>query len=265
LDTILDSIKKSWIQIWTEGTDRAAAWLKFLGRPFKGLNSDLYKVPFEGIESDFLKSKALTSLTKAGDDQQNLYDFSVNPDRIQQGDLGVIVLGSDELDEKTPLELFKEKGMTTVVLLAGPQDKNFDSDLTIHIPVDTQFDPLKVRQHIALKMALNAHSTGVMALDGRVVGNTMTNVNPGNLKLIGRATFLIQSHVNDYSRDISYADANAFLYEAIDYVQKNNKVNLVSEVPLSIVKILSDVSWEQAEKLLEQNGLEGYLSTFTKK
>ena len=40
-------------------------------------------------------------------------------------------------------------------------------------------------------MALNSHSTAVMAKLGRVVGNTMTNVRPGNLKLIGWATYII--------------------------------------------------------------------------
>ena len=50
---------------------------------------------------------------------------------------------------------------------------------------------------IALKMILNAHSTAVMAKLGKVVGNTMTNVSPSNLKLVGRATYLIQLHVND--------------------------------------------------------------------
>jgi hypothetical protein len=66
-----------------------------------------------------------------------------------------------------------------------------------------------------------------MAKLGKVVGNTMTNVSPGNLKLIGRATFLIQSHVNDIlgtaewvkangARDpITYGEANAVLYDAI--------------------------------------------------
>ena len=45
-------------------------------------------------------------------------------------------------------------------------------------------------------MLLNAHSTAVMAGLGRLVGNTMTNVSPSNLKLIGRATNLIRMHVN---------------------------------------------------------------------
>ncbi len=72
-------------------------------------------------------------------------------------------------------------------------------------------------------MLLNAHSTGVMAKQGRVVGNTMTSVQPGNLKLIGRATWLILSHVNGVletpawrdahgaTAPLSYAEANAVL------------------------------------------------------
>jgi N-acetylmuramic acid 6-phosphate (MurNAc-6-P) etherase len=48
-------------------------------------------------------------------------------------------------------------------------------------------------QLVALKMLLNAHSTAVMAGLGRLVGNTMTNVSPSNLKLIGRATNLIRN------------------------------------------------------------------------
>ena len=51
-------------------------------------------------------------------------------------------------------------------------------------------------QLVSLKMALNAHSTAVMAALGRLVGNTMTNVSPSNLKLVGRATNLILMHVN---------------------------------------------------------------------
>jgi N-acetylmuramic acid 6-phosphate (MurNAc-6-P) etherase len=46
-------------------------------------------------------------------------------------------------------------------------------------------------------MLMNAHSTAVMTMMGRVVGNTMTNVRAGNLKLIGRATYLTKMHVDD--------------------------------------------------------------------
>lgn len=53
------------------------------------------------------------------------------------------------------------------------------------------------KYQIAAKIILNAHSTGIMTKLGLVVGNTMTSVRPGNLKLIGRATNLIKMHVDD--------------------------------------------------------------------
>jgi hypothetical protein len=117
-------------------------------------------------------------------------------------------------------------------------------------------------------MLLNAHSTAVMAKLGRIVGNTMTNVNPGNLKLIGRATYLIQSHVNDHlpsSKRISYGEANAVLYDAMDYTKTHPGVVPKSEVGLAIIRILEairggrNVTWEEADGRLQELGLENYL------
>jgi len=67
----------------------------------------------------------------------------------------------------------------------------------ISVLIDNKNDPLLVKQNIAAKLLLNTHSTAVMGILGKVVGNTMTNVSPSNLKLIGRATYLILTHVND--------------------------------------------------------------------
>ncbi len=92
-------------------------------------------------------------------------------------------------------------------------------------------------------MLLNAHSTAVMARLGKVIGNTMTNVSPSNLKLIGRATFLIQSHVNDvlarpdwvkergHRTPISYGEANAVLFDAIAFLKgKTDTAGQTAEV-----------------------------------
>lgn len=77
---------------------------------------------------------------------------------------------------------------------------------------------------MAAKMALNAHSTVIMGRLGRLVGNTMTNVSPANLKLVGRATSLILMHARDAAGKgedaISYSDANAILYDVIRKVHK---------------------------------------------
>jgi N-acetylmuramic acid 6-phosphate (MurNAc-6-P) etherase len=70
---------------------------------------------------------------------------------------------------------------------------------------------------------MNAHSTAIMTLLGRVVGNTMTNVRAANLKLIGRATYLAKNHIDDVIRrgnlrnvtEISYLEANTLLIDTM--------------------------------------------------
>ena len=135
------------------------------------------------------------------------------------------------------------------------------------IPNTLLKDPLHLRENIALKMILNAHSTAVMAKLGRVFGNSMVNVRPGNRKLLGRATHLIQKHVNEYlPENISYEEANAVLFSAIEYTHaKRNDDVKFAEVPLAIVRILESVcernviAWQKAAELLAEHGLAGYL------
>jgi hypothetical protein len=118
-----------------------------------------------------------------------------------------------------------------------------------------------------------------MARLGKVVGNTMTNVSPSNLKLIGRATYLIQSHVNDVlsrpdwvklygiRKPISYGEANAVLFESIDYLQdKKQEAGQTAEVALSIIRILEalrknqGVSSTEAFSIVKTTGLSQYLT-----
>jgi hypothetical protein len=301
LDTILEKQRKCWIQVWTEGEDRTQAWHNFLGRDFRGLETSYYKPYFmDQIDDTYLKESALRSLSQAGDDQEKLYDFSFSAGNIdrggpQEGDLGVLVCVDEEIDEMCRvdsvffrfLSLFKEKKAGIALVLIGdknareyrenieklPLDKK--EDAVIPIVMTGSEDPLLLNRHALLKILLNAHSTGVMARMGRVVGNTMTNVNPSNLKLIGRATFLILSHVNDtIIQDewvqkwgefdpITYSQANAVLFEAMDYVAERGGQN--SEVELAILRILEAlrndafIGWDEALSLSETIGLEQYL------
>jgi hypothetical protein len=143
-------------------------------------------------------------------------------------------------------------------------------------------DPLGVNQQIALKILLNAHSTAVMARLGKVIGNTMTNVSPSNLKLIGRATYLIQSHVNDIlshpqwvklngiQKPISYGEANAVLFDTISFLKdKKEEAGQTAEVALSIIRILESLRLRknfpntEALKIVKQTGLNQYLSNVT--
>jgi N-acetylmuramic acid 6-phosphate (MurNAc-6-P) etherase/succinate dehydrogenase flavin-adding protein (antitoxin of CptAB toxin-antitoxin module) len=301
LDTVGEKKRKCWLQVWTRARDYKEAWQNFLGREFRGLEKSFYEhLLLSQIKDPYLKEAALRSLSQAGNDQKSLYDFSLSKTNIkmrgpQQNDLGVLVFLDDEIDELTDTEslwrqfiaLFKEKKADLALVIVGdksPQEaRNIvralaldeDKDAIIHVTLDQGEDPLSLKKQTALKILLNAHSTAVMARMGRVVGNTMTDVNPSNLKLIGRATFIIMNHVNDAlsqeewvqengkSEPLTYAQANAVLFEAMDFVDKHG--GQTSEVELSIIRILealrnkSFTSWQEALSLAQSVGLENYL------
>jgi N-acetylmuramic acid 6-phosphate (MurNAc-6-P) etherase len=295
LDRVDDPLRRCWVQVWTEASDLRQAWRNFLGRPFKGLDPSIYREPFERqVEDPYLRQAALRSLDNGGDDQEFLYDFSFSDSNVARkgpaaGDLGVLVLVDHELGELEQsggashrfLSHCRKAGAALAVLLVtrpelaeatGWLKKQLTSkDVLVHVALDGDQDPLTVRRQIALKMLLNAHSTGIMAALGRVIGNTMTNVSPSNLKLIGRATHLILTHVNDVlqradwgTRTVDFAEVNAVLFDAIDYVG-SHEVGQTAEVALSIIRILETlrlgtaVSWEAAREVLDREGLAGYL------
>jgi N-acetylmuramic acid 6-phosphate etherase len=287
LDRAQDPERRCWLQVWTEAPDAKEAWQNLLGRPFRGLESPTYKASFSiRVEDPYLREAALRSLTNAGNDQAALYDFSFSGANIERkgpapGDLSVAVAVDEELDELEDKAssfhnffwMSSERGANLVLLAAAGGDADFEGvrrrwpeALIVPVTMPEGADPLTVRRQIALKMLLNAHSTGTMAALGRVIGNTMTNVSPSNLKLIGRATFLILSHVNDIEREtpVTFADANAVLFDAIDYVRRQ-EMGQTAEVALCIIRILealgrrAALSWEEAGEILSREGLAAYL------
>jgi len=254
LDPTYAKQKASWTEVKTFAPDQKSAWKALLKRPFRGLNETVYAPVFEKeITDPFLKKTALCSLKNAGDDQQDFYDFSFDP----------------ENEEGTLLILFEEEEVPTahpegvICLGTHPQSRilPFTPKVRVNLTLPERADPIGLRRHIGLKMMLNAHSTAVMASLGRVVGNTMTHVNPGNLKLIGRATYLIQLHVNDHlspSKHITYAEASALLFDAIAAKQKP-EVGLAIIRALETIKTGEAINWDKAQKLYEKKGLEPYL------
>jgi len=312
LDTVQEAKRKCWIQVWTEAPDLHSAWQAFLGRPFRGLKPEVYQPPFqEEINDLYLQEKALLSLTKAGDEQQSLYDFSFSDSKAKergpkQGDIGIMALIGPEVEETLKpnssssfgrfgsLFVGRKAALGTIMIqdrptgvapAEGSAGGIVESGLKNSGPAVVRFilppdnDPFRLEQHVALKMLLNAHSTAVMAKLGRVVGNTMTNVSPSNLKLIGRATYLIQLHVNDVlgnpvwvrqsgtRRPVSYGEANAVLFDSIAFMKERSAdVGQSAEVPLSIIRILESlrqkrgVTPEEALEIVQTTGLAAYLA-----
>jgi N-acetylmuramic acid 6-phosphate (MurNAc-6-P) etherase len=308
LDTVAEPARKCWIQVWTEAPDAKSAWRAFLGRPFRGLGAEIYRKPFEEqIEDPYLKDKALASLEKAGDGQALLYDFSfAEPNTkkhgLQAGDVAVAALLPAEIasfrDVNSSFRRFADMaaksgaGLGLIEIAEKPArgagappdpaavlGPSKTPRVTIRLEVSGDNDPFGLDAQIALKMALNAHSTAVMAKLGKVVGNTMTNVSPTNLKLIGRATYLIQLHVNDtlaapgwvrsngVRKPISYGEANAVLFDSIAFVKERMEdVGQAAEVPLSIVRILESIrrkrglTPDEALEIVRKPGLAAYLA-----
>ena len=310
LDTVKQAKRKSWIQVWTPAANLQDAWQAFLGRSFRGLSPEFYRKPFEEeIDDPYLKRAALESLKNAGNDQQFLYDFSFADFNLKNrepsgGDLGVAVfispeegeLGNKNSDFRKFIDLFSKKGASVAVILITDKSSKKISKLIRKIPdfgaegknslivvnIERKNDPLGINQRIALKILLNAHSTGVMARLGKVIGNTMTNVSPSNLKLIGRATYLVQSHVNDVlshpqwvklygiQSPISYGEANAVLFDAINYLKdKKKEAGQTAEVAFSIIRILESFRLEKGLirsktlSIVKETGLSQYLSNVT--
>jgi N-acetylmuramic acid 6-phosphate etherase len=313
LDTVKEPRRKCWIQVWTAAETPKDAWLAFLGRPFRGLDPEFYRRPFEErIDDPYLRRAALESLKKAANDQQDLYDFSFSDFNLKNrgpgaGDLGVMVGLNGEEDAvvragscfRRFMDLFAGEGMHLAVLVVtddapgagggagieGAIRRTFEgkagSLLVVPVAVPCAGDPFRLNARIAAKMLLNAHSTAVMAKLGKVIGNTMTNVSPSNLKLIGRATYLVQLHVNDvfarpewiasYGRrePLSYAEANAVLFDAIDFLKdRQAEAGQTAEVAYSIIRILESarrgrgIGREEALRIVKDTGLAAYLSRF---
>ena len=310
LDTIKEPSRKCWIQVWTNAGTPGEAWRAFLGRAFRGLDAEIYRRPFETeVEDPYLRRAALESLKKAGSDQAGLYDFSLSEANTagrgpEKGDVCVLVALTPEEAEfgREGSSFLKVLGLAAargadagVILVTDRPSKEFPELeagvrrrwagatgrlVVVPLGVGADGDPFGIGQQMAAKMLLNAHSTAVMAKLGKVVGNTMTNVSPSNLKLIGRATFLIQSHVNDIlgtaewvkangGRDpVSYGEANAVLYDAIAYLRDQpSAAGQTAEVAVSIIRILESlrqkrgIGREEALELVRTVGLSKYLAS----
>jgi N-acetylmuramic acid 6-phosphate etherase len=253
-----------------------------------------------------VKKMALDHLKNTGDSQKLLYDFSLASFNLtnrgpRTGDLGVCVLMDMEdvfLSDKSSylrrfLSLFSGNNKNSAILFVHSQPENDISRRIVSLPesekiikdafvsvfVDSTNDTFAVNQRTALKILLTTLSTAVMADLGRITGNTMTHVRPSSLKFIGRATHVIQSHVNDtlshpewikpygIRNPISYGEANAVLFESKRYLEEKNIQNeLGSEVSLSIIQILESlrvktgVSQDEAYEIMKSKGLVSYLS-----
>jgi N-acetylmuramic acid 6-phosphate etherase len=310
LDTVKEQERKCWTQVWTPKANPQDAWSFLLARPFHGLPSTLIQnPPANEIDAPDHHRSGAKHLLKLGNDVQYLYDLSFAESNLQnrgpqEGDLGVLVAkGSEALqikDKKSDffkfLSLFqRNESRTSLLLVTDTSEKKmakiirkipgFDpkgKDVLVILPIQIRTGPFGLNQFIGLKIILDAHSAAVMARMGKVIRNTAVDINLHNLKNIGRATHLVQSHVNDVlhhpewvklhgvQKPISYGEANAILYESLAFMEnKRGKIDGKTEVALSIIRILESLrlnkplSLNEASQIFQGKGLHHYLKNVT--
>ena len=94
-------------------------------------------------------------------------------------------------------------------------------------------------------------------------------------KLIGRAVYLIQSHVNEVLESpewqqhsgkkpqLTYKEAAAVLFEAMEFLKQRSDMEQPAEVPLAVIRILESlrrskpVSQEEALEIVKEKGMKG--------
>ena len=99
---------------------------------------------------------------------------------------------------KTPyvlgaLKKAKQLGASTALLSCNPSADTTHAQIHIYLPTGAEVlsGSTRLKAGSATKMALNAITTGAMALCGKTYGNLMVDVQPTNKKLVARAVRLI--------------------------------------------------------------------------
>ncbi len=106
----------------------------------------------------------------------------------------------------------------TAAITLGPSAGRIDVDEHIHVPCDLPASPLRLWEHLAIKLILNTLSTATMVRMGRVIGNAMVWVSPSNKKLIDRGCRLIAQETG-----CTYERACLVLHEAIEELAERSK------------------------------------------
>jgi N-acetylmuramic acid 6-phosphate etherase len=122
----------------------------------------------------------------------------------------------------------------TVAITIGPAVCPLDMGEHFHFRCDLPSSPLRLWEHLVVKLILNTISTATMARMGRVVGNAMVWLSPSNKKLIDRGSRLI-SQVTSCSYEYACQVLHQTMEEVARRSQQGEKVP--SPVALAIERI----------------------------
>jgi N-acetylmuramic acid 6-phosphate etherase len=219
-----------------------AAWRDMLEREPRGLTwgPDVYQQ---------LNAPASVQANPPKLDNAEIHRFRIgcepDPSRTDAPDSALILIGpAPEVERNgvqcTPYAAHPQSAIRnpqyhrTAALTFGPAVEPPDVDEHIHIACDLPASPLRLWEHLAIKLILNTLSTATMVRMGRVIGNAMVWLSPSNKKLIDRGCRLVV-----HETGCTYERACEVLHEAIEEVARRSRTGaeVPSPVALAITRL----------------------------
>jgi len=131
----------------------------------------------------------------------------------------------------------------TAAITFGPAAAPMSVDEHIHIRCDLPASPLRLWEHLAIKLILNTLSTATMVRMARVIGNAMVWVSPSNKKLIDRGCRLIAQQTG-----CTYEHACEVLHEAIEEIGRRGQAG--EEVPSPVALAIGRITTDSKDKTI---------------
>jgi N-acetylmuramic acid 6-phosphate etherase len=252
-----NTASESWAFLFLPQKETSQAWQTILKRPPRCVewNEDVIR-DLVGAEQFPRTAETIRKISRV-----ELMRFKIGLDglpsrALNKGDCTVCIVSESEKalllspDGFFPTQLAaaqKADPKTGLIYFGQSAFNNNLASKTVFIPLPKTDFLLDGIARIAVKLVMNALSTGTMVRLGRVMGNTMIWVVPSNLKLIDRATRYISRLAS-----LDYAHANRLLFEVIEYVEPRMKSDRAYPpvVGMAVLRAKENLTNEEAEKKL---------------
>ncbi len=223
----------SWAFVKDPHRPTEQAWERMLQRPPRGLQwkSETYRQ---------LNAPPRIQANPPKLDNAEIHRFRIGnePDasRTEAPDSALVAVGKADEIASLPHQMSYHKiGAITI----GPNQGPIDVDEHFHFACELPASPLRLWEHLAIKLVLNTISTATMVRLGRVIGNAMVWLSPSNKKLIDRGTRLISQVTG-----CSYEHACEILHQTIEDVASIAQRG--EEAPSPVALAIERVSTEES-------------------
>ena len=219
---------RSWAFVKDPLRPTKAAWREMLQRRPRGLNwrNNVYEQ---------LGAPAALKANPPRLDNAEIYKFQIGnePDesRTDAPDSALVVIdvtGQAGDYAGAVIEKLATGYKKTAALTIGPPG-GCEADEVFEFRCELPTSPLRLWDHLAVKLVLNTISTATMVRMGRVIGNAMVWLSPSNKKLIDRGSRLISQQTGS-----TYDQACIELHVAIDQVQSQQEQGKEAPSPVAL-------------------------------